>query len=182
MSFLKKIFGGKSSSTTDTSNPQVIVEDILENIISISNLDLSYDVQIDGTRIFVEVFGEDEELLQTKDGQLLDAFQLFIKRVLQHKVTEANYAVSVDNDGYREKANQSLIDLAEKLKGVVVEKGKPVYFRALPPRDRKVIHQYLAEDERVKSRSVGDGLYKKIKIYPTNGKSNPGNSTETANT
>ena len=59
------------------------------------------------------------------------------------------------------------MDLADRLKGIVLSKSKPVYIRALPPKDRKVIHQYLAEDSRVKSRSVGEGHYKKIKIYPT---------------
>ena len=54
-----------------------------------------------------------------------------------------------------------------------MSKGKPVYFRALPPRDRKVVHQYLAEDGRVKSRSIGDGLYKKIKIFPVKNESAP---------
>jgi spoIIIJ-associated protein len=52
---------------------------------------------------------------------------------------------------------------------VAVERGKPVYFRALTPKDRKTVHQYLAQDGRVKSRSVGEGLYKKIKIYPNKG-------------
>jgi spoIIIJ-associated protein len=56
--------------------------------------------------------------------------------------------------------------LADKLKGIAIDKGKSVYFRALPPKDRKLIHQYLAEDGRVKSRSVGEGHFKKIKIYP----------------
>ena len=64
------------------------------------------------------------------------------------------------------------MDLADKLKGIALEKGKSVYFRALPPKDRKVIHQYLANDQRVKSRSIGDGLFKKIKIYPVKGQRN----------
>lgn len=59
-----------------------------------------------------------------------------------------------------------MIELADKLKEIALTKGKPVYFRALPPKDRKVVHQYLAEDGRVKSRSVGDGHFKKIKIFP----------------
>ena len=57
-------------------------------------------------------------------------------------------------------------NLAEKLKNRAIDQGKSVYLRALPPKDRKIIHQFLANDDRVKSRSVGDGLYKKIKIYP----------------
>ncbi|MCB0415883.1 MAG: hypothetical protein KDD50_16215, partial [Bdellovibrionales bacterium] len=72
-------------------------------------------------------------------------------------------------DGFRQEANDELIKLAEKLKGIALKKKKSVYFRALPPKDRKIIHQYLAEDGRVKSQSVGDGLYKKIKIFPKKG-------------
>jgi spoIIIJ-associated protein len=75
----------------------------------------------------------------------------------------------MDCNGFRQESNQALVDLAEKLKGIALEKGKSVYFRALPPKDRKIIHQYLAGDPRVKSRSIGDGLYKKIKIYPIKG-------------
>ena len=114
----------------------------------------------------IEFHGEDEDLFTNKDGALLDAFQLLIKRALQHQLPEDNTRLSCDCNGFREKANQSLKDLAEKLKNRAIDQGKSVYLRALPPKDRKVIHQFLAEDERVKSRSVGDGLYKKIKIYP----------------
>ena len=63
-------------------------------------------------------------------------------------------------------ANKSLVELAEKLRDRALEQGRSVYLRALHPKDRKVVHQYLASDERVRSRSVGDGLFKKIKIYP----------------
>ena len=38
--------------------------------------------------------------------------------------------------------------------------------RALAPKDRKTVHQHLAGDERVRSRSIGEGLFKKVKIYP----------------
>ena len=168
--FLGKIFGGKKEeSNSDTAVD--LIGDVLENLISLSQFNLGFDIkQKDGADdILVEIYGEDEELVLAKEGQLLDAMQLYIKRVLQHQVSERRVNVSIDCSGFREQANQSLIDLAEKLKGVTLEKGKPVYFRALPPRDRKVIHQYLAGDERVKSRSVGDGLYKKIKIYPIKG-------------
>ena len=72
----------------------------------------------------------------------------------------------VDCDSFREEADQALIDLAEKLKGICLKKKKPVYFRAFPPRERKIIHQYLSDDSKVKSKSVGDGLYKKIKVFP----------------
>lgn len=174
---LSKIFG-KSESKVDTKVDDV-VEDAIIGLIEKSNFSLSYEIAVDDTKgtVEIELFGEDEEMLKDKDGMLLDSIQLFITRVVQHQLPDFRLNVSVDTDGFREKANESLIKLADKLKGIALKKQKSVYFRALPPKDRKIIHQYLAEDGRIKSHSVGDGLYKKIKIYPA--KSEEGSKEKT---
>jgi spoIIIJ-associated protein len=91
---------------------------------------------------------------------------LFIKRVLQHQLPDARVNLNLDCNGYRDESSKALIELADRLKEKALEQGRSVYVRALPPKDRKVVHQHLAGDARVKSRSVGEGLYKKIKIYP----------------
>ena len=171
MTFLGKLFGKKTVKKDD--GPEGIVADILNNIIEIGAFELSFDTKTleDGT-IHVDVYGKDEELLTSKEGQLLDAFQLYIRRALQHQMPEDNINVNIDCANFREQADAALIALAEKLKEIALTKGKSVYFRALPPKDRKVIHQYLAEDGRVKSRSIGDGHFKKIKIYPAKGDGN----------
>ncbi|MCB0390941.1 MAG: hypothetical protein KDD58_06615 [Bdellovibrionales bacterium] len=165
-SFLGKFFGGSSSKREKEKDVVNLVGDVLQTIVDLSKMDISFDVVREEDYVKVEFYGEDEELLTSKEGQLLDSYQLYLKRVLQHQMPEEKVSLIVDCCGFRESANQSLIDLAEKLKSIAMSKGKPVYFRALPPRDRKVVHQYLAEDGRVKSRSIGDGLYKKIKIFP----------------
>jgi len=166
MGFFTKIFGGKSSS----SESQTLVSELLDGTIERADLSISYDInsQKDGDReiIKIDFFGEDERLFTDKDGALLDAFQLFLKRALQHQKSTDHSQLVCDCNGFRETANQSLVDLAEKLKNKALDQGKSVYLRALPPKDRKVIHQFLANDDRVKSRSIGDGLFKKIKIYP----------------
>jgi spoIIIJ-associated protein len=168
--FLGRLFGKKSEEKPGSATQ--VIEDVLKGLFASANFQLSFEVERNEDKVNVEIFGEDEELLRAKEGQLLDAIQLFLTRVVQHQLKDERVTISVDNSGYREESNQELIDLAEKLKNIALEKGKPVYFRALPPRDRKVIHQHLAADGRVKSRSVGDGLYKKIKIYPLKGDSN----------
>ncbi len=164
--FLGKLFG-KKAVKKEVEGPEGMVENVIGNIIELSNFDLSYDIKTleDGT-VHVDLYGKDEELLTSKEGQLLDALQLYIRRAVQHQIPEETFNVNVDCANFREQADKALIELAEKLKGIALEKGKSVYFRALPPKDRKVIHQYLAEDGRVKSRSVGEGHFKKIKIYP----------------
>ena len=169
MGLFTKIFGNKGQY----KSPQSLAEQVLQGTIERASFDISFQVDAkkvnDETNLKVEMFGEEEELFTEKDGALLDAFQLFLKRAIQHHFPKEFVNVAVDSNGFREKANQSLVELAEKLKKKAIEQGKSVYLRALPPKDRKVIHQFLAEDGRVKSRSVGDGLYKKIKIYPVKG-------------
>ncbi len=163
-----KIFGGKKAKK---DSPLSLVEDILGGVIDSGGFSLSFDISSneDGSVVDVEFFGEDEELLKAKEGQLLDAFQLFVKRVVQHQLPDMKLEVNLDCGGFRAQSNEALIELADKLRDIVLSKGKSVYFRALPPKDRKVIHQHLAEDGRVKSRSIGDGHFKKIKIYPSKG-------------
>lgn len=165
--FLRKIFGGGKKK----SNTIAVVEGVLQGVVDRSGLQLSFEVKEgaasdEGENLTVEFFGEDEAMLTDREGQLLDAFQLFTTRVSQHKLPESKLHIEFDCQGFREENNRELLDLAEKLKETVIAKRKSVYFRALPPKERKIVHQYLADDDRVKSRSIGEGLYKKIKIYP----------------
>lgn len=177
------IFGklfGKGKKKGD--GPEGIVDEILGQIIELAHFELSYDIktQEDGI-LHVDVFGKDEELLIGKEGALLDALQLYVRRAIQHQIPDQNIIVNLDSANFREQANEALIQLAEKLKEIALTKGKSVYFRALPPKDRKVIHQFLAEDGRVKSRSIGEGHFKKIKIYPAKsggGSDSPGSESE----
>ena len=156
------------------SSDDAIISKTLEGIIEKAQFDLSFEINTEkeedgNSTLAVQFSGGDEELLKDKKGQMLDAFQLFLKRVIQHNFPEDKTNITVDCDGYRDESANALIERAENLKQICIEQGKSVYYRALPPKDRKVVHQYLAKDTRIKSRSLGDGLYKKIKIYPAKG-------------
>ena len=167
--FLSRIFGGKKK---EGGTPvEVTIRETFAGLIEKSAFELDFDLKSGNDergepQVVIECTGTDAEMLKDREGQMIDAIQLFLKRVLQHRFPEDRTNVIIDCDGFREESNQALVDLAEKLKSVALERGRPVYLRALAPKDRKVIHQHLASDERVKSRSIGDGLYKKIKIFP----------------
>jgi spoIIIJ-associated protein len=169
MGFFSKLFGGKSKS--GNSEVEQLVRSTLEGIIEKAQFELAFEMSVEkneegALNLSVELNGGDEEILKDKKGQLLDAIQLFLKRVVQHNLPDDKTNITVDCGGYRDESASALIERAENLKAICIEQGKSVYYRALPPKDRKVVHQYLAKDPRVKSRSLGDGLYKKIKIYP----------------
>lgn len=164
MSLLKKIFGGKKSEV------ESFIEEKMQTLLDKAGFKLSFDLKVseDEKKILLDLYGEDEEILKDRDAQLLDGFQLFLKRSVQHNFSEEKVSIIVDCDSYREQADEELYKLAEKLKGLVLKKKKAVYFRALPPRERKLVHQYLSEDKRFKTKSVGEGVYKKIKIFLVN--------------
>lgn len=165
--FFSRLFGGKKKDTSG-GELQGLVEQTLKGLLEKSGLELDMNLRVTEEGLIVELSGNDSELLREKEGQLIDALQFFMKRVVQHHLQDEKTEVILDSNGYREESNQALMELAERLKAIVIEKNKSVYFRALSPKDRKTVHQYLANDERVKSKSIGDGLYKKIKIFPAN--------------
>lgn len=170
--FFSKLFGGGQKK----SDLDAVVEETLNGILEKGNFDLSYNLNVNKkdeiTEINIEFSGNDENLLKDHKGQLLDAFQLLVKRVTQHNFPDVHTQVNVDCGGFREESEAALIERAEHLKTIAIEQGKSVYYRALPPKERKVVHQYLAQDPRVKSRSLGEGLYKKIKIFPAKANAN----------
>lgn len=173
MGFFTKLFGGGGKSGKAGGDVERLVRENLENLLSLGGFELEFDVRTEkdeeSATVAVELSGPDEELIKDRKGQVLDAFQLYLKRVVQHNFPDDKTSITVDCGGYREESEAALIERAESLKAIAIEQGKSVYYRALPPKDRKVVHQYLAKDPRVKSRSLGDGLYKKIKIYPAKG-------------
>lgn len=181
--FFSKLFGGGKNK--GNSEVEALVQSTLEGIIERAQFDLTFEIRSekeeDGDALLaIELSGADEEILKDKKGQLLDAFQLFLKRAIQHNFPDDKTNITVDCGGYRDENANLLIERAENLKAIAIEQGKSVYYRALPPKDRKIVHQYLAKDPRVKSRSLGDGLYKKIKIYPAKGSAPAAGNEESA--
>jgi spoIIIJ-associated protein len=152
-----------------------LIENVLRGVLQRSGLDLDFTVRQEKGEefddVYIEFFGPDKDVLTEREGQLMDAFQLLVMRATQHQIQGSKVNVHVDCDGWREENTKALIDLAEKSKEKALEQGRSIYLKALSSKDRKVIHQHLLKDERVRSRSVGEGLFKKIKIYPVrNGK------------
>ncbi|MDZ4677298.1 MAG: hypothetical protein SGI74_07270 [Oligoflexia bacterium] len=167
--FFTKLFGiGKSGGS-----PEEAIQKTLDGVLDHGGFNLSYEVEETEEGFLVNFSGDDAKLLTSKDGLLLDSFQVFIKRMLQHRFADKKIDLLVDSEGFMATSALELKDLADKLKEVVIDKGQPSYVRALAPRDRKIVHRHLALDGRVKSQSIGEGFCKKIKITLVRAGANP---------
>lgn len=158
MSFLDRIFKGKKKGPVD------LVADALEGIIEKADFQLSFDMDEKDNTIKVDFFGEDEELLTKKNGQLLDSLQMYLTRVIQHKQFEDRYYVAANVGSFREDFENNLMKQAEKLKNAVLSKSKPSYFDPLSAKNRRLVHQFFSDDKEVETISIGNGDYKKIKL------------------
>lgn len=164
---LSRIFGRKKQKT------EAFIEKKMRELLKKSGIKLSFDLKVseDNKEILVDLFGEDEHLVKDQEIHLLDALQVFLKKATHNQWPEEKVGIIVDCDSYRAQYENDLIDQAEKLKSLVLKKRKTLYFRALPPRERKIIHQVFSGDKRIHTKSIGDGLFKKIRISLVGGKS-----------
>ena len=110
--------------------------------------------------------------LTGQDGRTLDSLQYLLRKIVSRKISE-RVRLTIDVGDYRERRNQELRDKAVDYAALVKQNGKTQVIPSLNPSERRIVHVALQDDTDIRSRSVGDGLFKKVLIYkPGKGKKN----------
>ena len=95
----------------------------------------------------------------------MDALQFIVNKIV-NKAIEKRVNIVVDSENYRKRRKESLVQLALKMGDKAKRIRKPVTTNPLNPHDRRIVHLALKEDERLDTRSRGEGLLKKVVIIP----------------
>lgn len=144
----------------------------LIRLVELMGFPSTVEVSGKGMSVNCSIRGEHEEELAGPEGKTLDAIQYLVRKIVARKTSERlRIAVNVGN--FRERRLEELKVRAVELAKSVRETGKTQVLPALNPSERREIHMVLQEDKEVRSRSVGEGLFKKILIYKP-GKGNRG--------
>lgn len=115
----------------------------------------------------VDISGEDLGLLIGARGETLEALQFVSRLMVAHRLhRRANFVVDVE--GYRQRRQQALVKLAERMAAKVQERQQPVSLEPMPPYERRVIHMTLRDSPYVYTESAGEGNQRKVRIYPKN--------------
>lgn len=149
-----------------------LVQNELAQLLELMGYPSSVEVSAKGTSVLCHVGEEHEDILTGQDGKTLDSIQYLLRKIIVRKVP-SRLRLTVDIGNYREKRLANLKEQAAQLAENVKSDGKTQVIAALSPSERRVIHMSLQEDKEIRSRSVGDGLFKKILIYKP-GKSGKG--------
>ena len=153
------------SEDGDGTGVEARIEHFFHRMIEL--LDWELDVSIgrteDGTML-VELNGEDsEEFLQNR-AELLEAVQYLTNRAFGREL--GNHRVLVDCDGFRDRKEAELREIARRVSERVRRTGDEVELGLMNPYERRIVHQEVAEAEGVTTTSMGDGVMKRVVILP----------------
>ena len=98
--------------------------------------------------------GDDLGFLIGKHGETLDAIQ-YITGLVVNQMESGYFRINLDCGNFREKREQSLIDLAKKLASQVLKTGRNVTLEPMNPYERRIIHATCQSINDVTSASVG---------------------------
>ena len=151
-----------------------VVEEEVGRLIGLMGFSSSLDVQAKGLAVTCTIRGEHEESLTGQDGKVLDSLQYILRKIISRRVTE-RLRLTINVGDFREKRLEELKIRAAELAAMVKADGKTQVLPGLNPAERRAIHLIFQEDKEIRSRSVGDGMFKKILIYKPGKGNRPGN-------
>jgi spoIIIJ-associated protein len=163
----KGIFGIRSKSakvrvTLKSSRLDEAVQ-FLEDILSKMNVDVNIDKFEDEDSIQLKITGKDSGIIIGRRGETLDALQ-YLTSLVVNKKTDDYKRIILDIENYRQKREETLVKLAERLAERVIRYRKNVTLEPMNPYERRIIHSTLQSNEMVETHSIGEEPNRKVVI------------------
>lgn len=157
---------GEREPMPQAEQEQAVVE-FLDGIIDGFGLDATSKTHLEDERIIGSINGDDVGLLIGPKAGTLHALQDLARTTVQrHASGRQTNRLSVDVGGYRERRKASLIEFTQRQIEAVNESGEALALEPMGSADRKIIHDAVAENEKVTSSSQGDEPRRYVIIHP----------------
>ena len=114
----------------------------------------------------IDINGPDSGLLIGRRGNTLQSLQFIVQSIVRQQFEEENIRVALDVEQYRQRREDSLREMADRVASRVSQTGRSITLEPMPPSDRRVIHLYLDTREGIRTESVGYGESRKVQIIP----------------
>ena len=89
-----------------------------------------------------------------------------MSRIVFRDDTEPGMRIALDLEGYRQRREESLQQLAHRLASKAKDSGRVVTLNPMSPRDRRIVHLALQADPSFSTTSEGEGHYRRLLIMP----------------
>jgi len=138
--------------------------DVLRTILRLMELEGDVVVRHEDEHAVLDLTGDTSGVLIGRRGQMLDALEYFLNRLVARDNGDGR--IVVDSQNYRARRRQSLEELARRSGEQVKKKRKPIALNPMTPRDRRIVHIVLQADSSLITRSSGKGYFRKLIIIP----------------
>jgi len=141
------------------------VQEFMEQMVEHLDWELGVDVvESDPEVLRVVLSGDDRELVVGNRAEILDVFQYLANRIFGRDLDDRRLVV--DCDGYRARKELELQEIAARVSERVKQTGEEEELSRMNPYERRVVHLAVAEIEGVSTESEGDGVMKRVVIFP----------------
>ena len=148
-------------------SPEVIaaIQELLETLLGLMEIPSTVTMSAQGNKLFAHIISENNpDDIIGRDGSTLDAIQYLLRKIVSQKFPE-KINLNLDAGTYREDRQKELEELALEMARKVKDTGKSQVISALNPAERRIVHVTLQDDTGIRSSSIGEGLFKKVRIY-----------------
>lgn len=140
------------------------IKELLATLLRLMDLPAEITMSAAGNKVTAHISAENNAAeIIGRDGSTLDALQYLLRKIVTQKFPE-KINLNLDAGTYREDRRQELEALALEMANKVKETGKSQIISALNPAERRIVHVTLQDDTDIRSASIGEGLFKKVRI------------------
>lgn len=144
-----------------------VTRDIIQGLLD--NMDLDGDVICndpdDQEALTFDIQGDDLGILIGRRGQTLASLQYLVRLMVSHRL-KIRLPIYIDVESYRERRNEKLEILAQRLASQVRSRRETFTMRPMSAYERRIIHLTLAEQGGVTTQSIGTGEGRRVVISP----------------
>ena len=140
-------------------NVKVFMEEILKELPE----DTTYNITKNGQGLNVEILNKNLGFLIGYRGETLYAFQNILSAIAG-KGIDKKVRVILDIEGYKEKREKTLEELAEKVAKTVIKTRKSFKLEPMQAYERKIIHSALQKNDKVETESIGEEPNRRIVV------------------
>lgn len=153
----------KASVKEEEANRCDIASDFIYTILNNMQVEAEISVNEDDENIVVDVNGDDIGIIIGRRGETMDALQ-YLTSLVVNKGYEDYKRVILNVENYRQKREETLVKLANRLAEKVVKYKKSVTLEPMNPYERRIIHSSLQGHKYVETYSTGEEPKRKVVI------------------
>lgn len=149
-----------------------VVREILDGLLKALDIDATISVHESQSEVLsgtiFDISGDDLGILIGRRGQTLAALQYITRLMVSHRL-KMRLPVHIDVEGYRQRQNEKLEELAERIARQVANRSESYTMRPMPAVERRIIHVTLSNYPGVGTESTGDGESRQVVVFPEGG-------------